>query len=113
MGYATLHLPPAPGTPTPRGGLPFQAPAATTLPGALALGHALRPLKRRVPSATAVVLDEEATVDRVADEGIWAPVVRPELTRWLDLALVIDQSPSMAVWARTVEELRSLLRIGN
>lgn len=106
---ATLHLPPAPGTPTPRGGLPFHAPAATALPGALALGHALRPLKRRVPSATAVVLDEEATVDRAADEGIWAPVMRPELTRWLDLALVIDQSPSMTVWARTVEELRRLL----
>ena len=106
---AALHLPPAPGTPMPRGGLPFQTPTATALPGALAVGHALRPLKRRVPSATTVVLDEEATAERVAEEDIWMPVLRPGLTRWLDLALVIDQSPSMAIWARTVEELRRLL----
>ena len=106
---ATLHLPPAPGTPMPPGGLPFHAPAATALPGALALGHALRPLKRRLPSATTRVLDEEATAERIAEERILTPVLRPALTRWLDLALVIDQSPSMAIWARTVEELRGLL----
>jgi hypothetical protein len=106
---AALHLPPAPGTQGPRGGLPFQTPAATALPGTLALGQALRPLMRRVPSATALVLDEEGTVQRAAEERIWMPVLRPARTRWLDLALVIDQSPSMAVWARTVEELRGLL----
>jgi len=106
---AALHLPPAAGTPMPRGGLPFQTPTAAALPGALALGQALRPLKRRVPSATTMVLDEEATAERAAEEGIWMPVLRPGLTRWLDLALVIDQSPSMAIWARTVEELRRLL----
>jgi hypothetical protein len=105
---AALHLPPAPGTQGPRGGLPFQTPAATALPGALALGQALRPLMRRVPSATALVLDAEGTVERAAEERIWMPVLRPARTRWLDLALVIDQSPSMAVWARTVEELRRL-----
>ena len=104
---AGLHLPPVPGTQVP--GLPFQTPAATALPGALALGQALRPLMRRVPSTTTLVLDAEGTVERAAEERIWMPVLRPARTRWLDLALVIDQSPSMAVWARTVEELRRLL----
>ena len=106
---ATLYMPPAPGTPMPHAGLPFRTPTATALPGALALGHALRPLKRRVPSATTLILDDEATAERAADEGIWTPILRPALTRWLDVALVIDQSPSMAIWARTVEELRRLL----
>ena len=107
VATAALHLPPAPGTQV--SGLPFQTPAATALPGALALGQALRPLMRRVPSATTLVLDAERTVERAAEERIWMPVLRPARTRWLDLALVIDQSPSMAVWARTVEELRRLL----
>ena len=106
---AALHLPPAPGTQVPGNGLPFQTPAATALPGALALGQALRPLMRRVPSATTLVLDAEGTVERAAEERIWMPVLRPARIRWLDVALVIDQSPSMAVWARTVEELRRLL----
>jgi hypothetical protein len=105
---AALHLPPAPGTPVPRGSMPFQTPMVTALPGTHALGLALRPLKRRVPSATTVVFDEEGTAERAAEEGVWTPVLRPAMIRWLELALVIDQSPSMAVWARTVDELRRL-----
>jgi hypothetical protein len=106
---ASLQPPSLPGSLIPPTGLPFDTPAATALPGALALAHALRPLKRRVPSATTVALDEEATAERAAEQGIWTPVLRPALTRWLDLALVVDQSPSMAVWTRTVDELRRLL----
>ncbi len=92
-----------------RRGLAFQVHAGTALPGARGLGNALRPLKRRLPSGTARVLDEEATAEQAASQGVWGPVLRPALTRWLDLALVIDQSPSMAVWERTVAELRRLL----
>jgi hypothetical protein len=106
---ASLQLPSLSGSLIPPTGLPFETPAATALPGTLALAHALRPLKRRVPSATTVALDEEATAERAAEQGIWTPVLRPALTRWLDLALVVDQSPSMAVWTRTVDELRRLL----
>ena len=105
---ASLHVPAAPGAATPRQGVPFAVPAATALPGTLALGNALRPLKRRVPSPTARVLDETATAEHKASDGVWMPVERPAPARWLDLALVIDQSPSMAVWSRTVEELRRL-----
>jgi glucoamylase len=93
----------------PRPGLAFQVRAGTALPGARGLGNALRPLKRRLPSGTAWVLDEAATAEQAASQGLWGPVLRPALTRWLDLALVIDQSPSMAVWERTVAELRRLL----
>ena len=93
----------------PRRGLAFQVHAGTALPGARGLGNALRPLKRRLPSGTAQVLDEAATAEQAATQGVWGPVLRPALTRWLDLALVIDQSPSMAVWERTVAELRRLL----
>ncbi len=49
-------------------GLPFAAPTVPALPNTLAIERALRPLMRRVPSRTHVVLDEKATVQRIADE---------------------------------------------
>ena len=58
-------------------GLSFATPGGTALPGKLALGRALRPLMRRVPSYDRFELDEEATVQRIADEDNWLPVLRP------------------------------------
>lgn len=90
--------------------VPLKVPAAAALPRALELGRALRPLHRRVPSRRAHVVDEAASAEQIAETGIWAPVLRPEQTRWLDLALVVDAGASMAVWQRTVAELRDLLQ---
>ncbi|WP_052164025.1 SAV_2336 N-terminal domain-related protein [Actinoplanes utahensis] len=110
---AALTVPAAPGASWQHGELSFRTPASTALPGARKLGRSLRALKRRVPARTGTVLDEIATADRAADGGLWLPVLRPGTERWLDLAVVVDQSPSMAVWARAVEELRGLLeRLG-
>ena len=36
------------------------------------------------------------------------PVMRPAQGRWLDLTLIIDASPSMALWRQTIAELRRL-----
>ena len=91
------------------GGLAFRRPAASALPGALALGRALRPLMRRVPSHTRFVLDEEATTQRMADERQWRPVLRPALSRWLEVALVIDEWPSKVIWRQTIAEWQRLL----
>jgi hypothetical protein len=91
------------------GGLTFRRPAASALPGGLALGRALRPLMRRVPSHTRFVLDEEATTQRMADERQWRPVLRPALSRWLEVALVIDEWPSKVIWRQTIAELQRLL----
>ena len=86
-------------------GLSFATPGGTALPGKLALGRALRPLMRRVPSYDRFELDEEATVQRIADEDNWLPVLRPSTGRWLALDLVVDEWLSMAVWQPTVFEL--------
>ncbi|MEV4053966.1 FxSxx-COOH system tetratricopeptide repeat protein [Amycolatopsis sp. NPDC049688] len=66
----------------------------------LACFRALSPLKRKTPSRrhTEVVLDEEATAVRVAETGRWWPVTRTREERWLDLTLVLDNGPSMALW---------------
>lgn len=89
--------------------VPVRSPGAAALPGMLATARALRPLRRRMPSRTATVLDEEATVRAAVDSDLWIPVLRPALGRWLDLALVIDSGASMVIWQHAAAELRELL----
>ncbi|MEV1019054.1 SAV_2336 N-terminal domain-related protein [Streptomyces sp. NPDC050264] len=103
-----LYLDPAP---TPASLL---APAPPMLRHPLALQRALRPLKRYVPSAAGrPVLDEAATVDRIArlDAGpdTWLPVLRPASERWLRLALVHDTGPTMPIWRPLLRELHAAL----
>ncbi|MET9686503.1 SAV_2336 N-terminal domain-related protein [Streptomyces coeruleorubidus] len=95
------------------GGSPLLAPAPPMLPHPLALQRALRPLKRKVPSPHARVLDERATADRIARLGahpdVWLPVLRPAPDRWLRLNLVHDTGPTMPVWRPLVSELHTAL----
>lgn len=77
--------------------------------------RALRPFKRQVssPHSEDALLDEEATAERAAEDGLWLPVTRPGTTRWLDLTLVVDTSPSMALWRSTIDSVvTSLERLG-
>ncbi|MEV7152939.1 FxsC protein [Streptomyces sp. NPDC093084] len=84
---------------------------APALPRRRALARSLRPLKRRVPSTTHLVLDEDATADRIADEALWMPVLVPAQDRWLDLALVIDvQGDGAALWQPLGRELLGVLQ---
>jgi hypothetical protein len=92
-----------------QGVIPFRAPAAAALAGKLDLGRVLRILKRQVPSRTGVVLDEDATAHQIAEVGIWTPVVHPAPARWLDVALVVDDSASMWMWQQVITEFRLLL----
>ncbi|BCL80991.1 hypothetical protein ccbrp13_34560 [Ktedonobacteria bacterium brp13] len=90
---------------------PFRSPAASALPNTLALARALRPLMRRIPSKTAVVLNEHATAQRIAETRmrLWAPVFDPAPVRWFDIELVVDIGTSMLLWKKTIAELQALL----
>lgn len=91
----------------------LRAPAAPALPGQLELTRALRPFKRKAASRNRLLLDEEATATRVAEERLWVPALRPAPTRWLELALVVDGHESMSIWQPAIGELRRLLeRLG-
>jgi formylglycine-generating enzyme required for sulfatase activity len=84
--------------------------AGSALPRALEIGRALRPLIRYRESRFQGVLDEEATADCSAEnEGRVMPVFRPMRERLFDLALVIDDSPTMAIWQKTADEFQRLL----
>ncbi|WP_414945339.1 FxSxx-COOH system tetratricopeptide repeat protein [Amycolatopsis sp. cmx-11-32] len=85
------------------------------LPESLKYFRALRTLKRETISRRfhKVVLDEEATAVRAAETGWWWPVTRPKTERWLDLTLVLDNGPSMALWHPRVSAFIELLnRVG-
>lgn len=88
--------------------VPYRTPAANALPGAQKITRALRPLRKRYPSARRFVLDEERTVRRIADCGLFSPVLRPAPENWLDAALVFDESVSMRVWRETLDQLERL-----
>ena len=90
-------------------GVAFQTPAAPALQNVLELGRALRPLMRKVPSLSRKVLDEEETVNVIAERDIWLPVTKPEPERWLDLELVVEESSSAFIWRETVNEMQEVL----
>ncbi|WP_228016175.1 LuxR C-terminal-related transcriptional regulator, partial [Leptolyngbya ectocarpi] len=90
-------------------GIPIKAPAAPALRIRLELARALRPLRRSVPSPVRMEFDQAATIDRIADQGIWSPVLSPAPERWLDVALVIEESKSVPLWKETLAEFQTLL----
>ncbi|MGI0495279.1 SAV_2336 N-terminal domain-related protein [Alkalinema pantanalense CENA528] len=89
--------------------LAFQVPDARSVREPLSLARSLKPLLQKLAMGWSTTLDEVATVERIAEEGLWLPVFQPALEPWLDLALVVDESLSMQIWQRTIAELRRLL----
>ncbi|MER7483981.1 diguanylate cyclase [Streptomyces sp. NPDC126510] len=90
-------------------GAPIRLPGIRGLRHPLDLVRALRPLKRRVPSAHRYELDESATAESIADSGVLDLVLRPVQDRWLHLVLAVDDCPSMRVWRDTVAGLTDAL----
>ncbi|MFJ8015469.1 SAV_2336 N-terminal domain-related protein [Streptomyces sp. NPDC096339] len=114
--YAPGSRPPAEteaqGTEFPgQSAVPVRVPGAAALPRILDIQRALRALQRHRPPAppTRRVLDEPATAEASARAlGLVIPVLRPESRREATVRLVMDASPSMAVWQEMFEELRSV-----
>ncbi|QQO55287.1 MAG: SUMF1/EgtB/PvdO family nonheme iron enzyme [Thiohalocapsa sp. PB-PSB1] len=94
--------------------LPMLSPGGRALPAPLAISRALRPLVRRVSAPElSPVLDEEGSIRRVVDSDLWQLLFRSRTKPWLELALVVDEAPSMRIWQRTTRELTELFaRLG-
>lgn len=92
-----------------RGTLPSWSPVPSALSSTLDLARSLRPFMRKVPHSALSILDEEATAKRIAEADVWIPVLDHALTRWLDVALVVDRGASMTLWQQTIAELYLLL----
>lgn len=114
-----LRTPPPPAPAPEPGGehAPLLAPAPAMLAHPLSLQRAVRPLKRRVPSAYEREFDETATAHQGALAGPhpewWFPVLRPRPERWLHLRIVFDAGPTMAMWRPLLRDLhRALAQTG-
>ncbi|MEU6010027.1 FxSxx-COOH system tetratricopeptide repeat protein [Streptomyces sp. NPDC047453] len=84
-------------------------PASPRLADSLALGRSLRPLRLFLASPHELELDEEATAEQAALAGVWTPVCRAVPERRLDLLLLVDDSPSMALWSHTARQIAELM----
>ena len=89
--------------------LPLRHPDPPSLQKPLEFAKALRPLIRKVDSGRKTILDEVETVHRTAEANICVPVFKNEPEPWLDLALIVDENPSMVIWNSTIKELKQLL----
>lgn len=92
-------------------GIPFKAPTAPGLRNPLVLARALRPLMRKVSSQTKKILDEEETVAQFAEKRILIPILKPAPERWLDLALVVEESRSIVIWREIIAEFQKLTEL--
>ncbi|WP_411770927.1 SAV_2336 N-terminal domain-related protein [Streptomyces gramineus] len=96
------YAPPAPGT-------SITVPGGRDLPRAMELRRALRPFKRRFPQGRRSELDLDATVRDYRRTGELTPVLGPSPEPWFELLLIVDASPTMAVWQNTNSEFATLL----
>ncbi|MFI7497598.1 FxSxx-COOH system tetratricopeptide repeat protein [Streptomyces sp. NPDC049687] len=87
-----------------------EEPAEPTpdLRDAAGIGRRLRPLKQVVPSAFEIELDEEATAEHAAEDGLWLPYTRPADERRFDLVLVVDDHATMVIWEQTITEFTAV-----
>ncbi|MFZ4678213.1 MAG: SAV_2336 N-terminal domain-related protein, partial [Nodosilinea sp.] len=110
---AQVSLPPrqtqAKGGGQSKSGIALKAPAAPALRVRLDLARALRPLRRQVPSPDQLEFDEAATLEQIADQQVWFPVLRPVPERWLEVALVVEAMAALPLWQDTIEEFKTLL----
>jgi hypothetical protein len=87
---------------------PLRVRGAPGLPESLRIARALRPLAKRVSSRHAMIFDETATAELMAEARVFDPVMRATSARWLDLGVVVDRSGAMELWDKPVAELRDL-----
>jgi formylglycine-generating enzyme required for sulfatase activity len=90
-------------------GIPIRAAAARSLRRPIELERALRPLMRKVSSRSRYILDEVATAEKFAQTRVKSPVVKAEAQRWLDLAVVVEETSLTEIWRQTIDEFQVLL----
>jgi hypothetical protein len=84
-------------------------PAERALPASLAIGRALRQLRRPTPAQGDEQIDDTSTVELIAETGVLDAVFLPKHEQWLDVSLVVDDGLSMRLWQDTASEMRAVL----
>lgn len=87
----------------------IEVPEAPSLPQTLEIARSLRPLLKPYQAMTAGPLDEEATAEQSAHMRQLILVFGPRNERWFDVALLVEDAPSMAIWSRTIRSFERML----
>ena len=91
--------------------LDIKVPDAPGLREPLKLARAIRPLIQKIDSDTEVILDEEATANHIARDGIRIAVFQPAKEPAFDLMLVVEESSTMIFWRKAIQELQQLFQV--
>lgn len=89
---------------------PIQIPIHDTLLNSLTISEALRPLKHRVRSKRNFIIDEEKTVNQIAEQDLWTIITKPKPSYRFDVSYVVDSSDSMILWEKLVKEFELILK---
>ena len=84
-------------------------PSAASLPHTLEIARSVRPFKRVRMRTGKQVFDLDATVEATAQAGRLYIASRSQQVQALDVAVVADISPSMAIWQGAVSDFARLL----
>jgi formylglycine-generating enzyme required for sulfatase activity len=100
--------------PYPTEQLPIKLPDTGIFRNTLELGRLLKPLKQKINSRIAQELNIKETVKRSAElstptQPRYFPVLTPKKERWLDVALLIEDSESMILWQSLLKEVQDFL----
>ncbi|GAA3818264.1 FxSxx-COOH system tetratricopeptide repeat protein [Streptomyces chiangmaiensis] len=71
------------------------------------LARSLHRAGRRVPSRTALELDEAATAERALSDDLWLPCFRRAEDTAFDLVLLTDDAPTVRIWDEDLARLTS------
>lgn len=94
--------------------LPIKLPDTGIFRNTLELGRLTKPLKQKINSKIAQELNVKETVRRSAELSTpkfprYFPVLKPKKERWLDVALLIEDSQSMILWQSLLKEVQDFL----
>jgi formylglycine-generating enzyme required for sulfatase activity len=102
---------PKPSNDYPDSGLSINIPDVSSLPYPRKIAKALRSLIQYIAYGKAVLLNEKATVELMAElNGICIPILEPRRELKFDLLFLIDESDSMIFWQRIIKELQQILK---
>lgn len=90
-------------------GIRFSGRGGELLADRMGFQRALRPLKQFEDAPGRHEFDAELTAQRSAEFDLLLPQLRPARERWLDLEVVVDASPSMAIWKSSLESFKLLV----
>ncbi|WP_287138526.1 formylglycine-generating enzyme family protein [Crocosphaera sp.] len=70
--------------------------------------RSLQNLRRKIPNNKTKEIEEEATVQFIAETELYEPIFKPQFKRSLSLSIIIELEKSVLIWYKVVEEIEQI-----